>query len=257
MFRADLLPLFCVFCTLKVVSRSPQTNNAEGNKDVIFMKRSYKILFLKSLIVAICSAGCANAHKHEDSTQKKYIERVQSLEKEVQDLVVQNSVLKSAVKKKLSVQNSHKLEQKSTSPAVPLQVPHTPVEPEISGEHSLYTSLLQAYWEHDLDKVKRLNSMLLKTYPTSVFADNALFLQASLSYSQGSLGETLQTLNRLIQSYPQSNKVVAAKLLKASLFRRLNLPAQANEIFEKVARDYPGSTEARLAQLEYTKRGKK
>ncbi len=213
--------------------------NAEGNKDVIFMsyiKSSVRIGIV--LLVATCVSGCANFSKKKEPASNKYITQVSKLEKEVKDLATQNSVLKSALKKpKKSVQPEN-------SPTVVLNTK------EVSGEHSLYTAALEAYWARDIEKLKRLNSMLIKTYPKSVHADNSLYLQASLQYSQGALGESLQTLNRIVKDYPNSNKFVSAELMKAMIFSRLNLAEQSNEIYLRISKNYPGSPEARQASLQ-------
>ena len=188
--------------------------------------------------------GCANPGKKKDPASSKYIAQVSKLEKEVRDLATQNTVLKSAIKKSDKQPQSSLVFQSEKGPNVVLN------SKEVSGEHSLYTAALEAYWARDTEKLKRLNNMLIKTFPKSVHADNALYLQASLLYNQGALGESLQTLNRIVNDYPSANKTVSAELMKAMIYSRLNLADQANEIYRRISKLYPGSPESRQAALQ-------
>lgn len=201
-------------------------------------EKVFKLTFPIAIAILLSTLGCANFGKKKPATNSKYIEHVSKLEKEVRDLATQNTVLKTALKKPKAAETSTVV----LSPK------------ETSSEHSLYTAALEAYWIRDIEKLKRLNSMLLKTFPKSVHADNSLFLQASLLYNNGALGESLQTLDRIVKSYPHSNKVVSAELMKATIYSRLNLAEQSNEIYKRIVKQYPGSTEARQAALQITEK---
>lgn len=212
-----------------------------------YIKASIRVSFSLCIIalVSLFLVGCMSQSKKKESSSEKYISQVSKLEKEVRDLATQNSVLKSAVKR-----------SKAETSVVPQSNPSLVLNTkDISGEHSLYTAALESYWARDLEKLKRLNSMLIKTFPKSVHADNALYLQASLLYNQGALAESLQTLNRIIKDYPLANKAVSAELMKAMIYARLNLAEQAREIYLRISKQYPGSPESRQAALQINETG--
>lgn len=202
----------------------------EGNKDVIFKKHVNAVLFF-SLAFAL---GCQTGQTKPDPKKAAYIHQVNDLEKRVRELAELNAVLKT--KNKMSAKANI---EKS------LNVQSSPNE-----EHSLYAAALESYWMRDLQKLTRINSMLVKSFPKSTYADNALLLQANLLYSQGSFGEALQILNKITDQYPHANKVVSALALKSLIYERLNLAEQSIGVLRTIVKNYPGSQEALRAEMQ-------
>lgn len=198
-----------------------------------------KIIFVLFLIQTVL--GCSTPKKQNPSTSQKLVKQVDQLEKEIQKLVVENSVLKTEMKTK----KTNTIAKSSKKSVMTVQGPE-----KINGEHSLYAAVLNSYWSRDLEKTQRFTTMLLKSYPKSVHIDNALYLLGTLQYSENKLGESLQTFSRIVKEYPNSNKYVSAEMQKAEIYERLNLSETAQEIYYKIQKNYPGSPEANQAKIK-------
>lgn len=126
----------------------------------------------------------------------------------------------------------------------------TPDVPPLSGEHLLYSNLIGSYRLDQHDEAERSLFLLLKAYPSSVHADNALFLLALSARRRGEPEQALRYLDQLIQNYPLGNKVSAALLEKGRLWRQLHKPQRAKRVWLAVIRKFPLSIEALEADRE-------
>ena len=99
-------------------------------------------------------------------------------------------------------------------------------------------------------ELKKSTELLLKSYPDSVFADNALYLDGLLCFEANQLPQAEQFLNRVISELPQSNKVVAAIFAKAMIAKKMKKYGQAESVLQQVARTFPGSPEAGRVNFE-------
>ncbi len=159
----------------------------------------------------------------------------------------------------------------AVSPELPAPLPHsfaapsrtqtakhlvTPPEPaasvstEKTGEHYLYSKILETYRSRNVAQIERTLELLLKTYPESVFADNAIYMSGLLAFESGDYKAALKKFDLLLKDYPRSNKAVAALFAKASIEKRSGHAPQAKHDFLQLRDLYPGSPEAARVAVE-------
>lgn len=143
------------------------------------------------------------------------------------------------------------------APVLPQRLPQkqaaqTPisVSPAKTGEHFLYSKILETYRSRNDDEMQKTLQLLLKTYPESVFADNALYLSGLMAFESGNLSVAQKQFERLLKDYPRSNKAVSALFAKASIEKRLGRGGNAKRGFVKIRDQYPGSPESQRASTE-------
>lgn len=118
------------------------------------------------------------------------------------------------------------------------------------SEVELYQQIVERFRaEDEIGLVSRVQTML-RQFPLSAHADNALYLLGKHYYQQKDFPRSIRYLNQLERDYPNSNKLVSAKFIKAMTFRRMNLDEQAQGVFQDLVRRYPGSPEAYRAMNE-------
>ena len=129
---------------------------------------------------------------------------------------------------------------------------YSPVEvgTEQTGEQRLYSKVLEVYREHRLAEMQKSVSLLLKTYPESIYADNALYLAGLLAFENGDADRASYYMERVLREYPHGNKAVSALFAKAMVEKRRGKPQQARTLLQDVRKYYPGSPEATRANLE-------
>lgn len=130
--------------------------------------------------------------------------------------------------------------------------PQTPisVSPAKTGEHFLYSKILETYRSRNGDEMQKTLQLLLKTYPESVFADNALYMSGLMAFETGNLSLAQKQFEQLLKEYPRSNKAVSALFAKASIEKRTGRTANAKRGFARVRDLYPGSPEAQRVSTE-------
>jgi TolA-binding protein len=136
--------------------------------------------------------------------------------------------------------------------AVPVGLAPTPiaVSSEKTGEHYLYSKVLETYRMKKTEEMQKSIELLLKSYPESVFADNAIYLAGLLAFEGGDLTSALKQFDKLLRDYPRSNKAVAALYAKASIEKRSGRISDAKRGFLQVRDLYPGSPEAARVSVE-------
>ena len=135
---------------------------------------------------------------------------------------------------------------KSTSPADEIFAANS----GSSGEHYLYSKVVNSYREHKMAELTKSTHLLLKSYPDSVFADNALYLNGLLSFEMRDYARAEQFMNQVIREYPQGNKVVGAIFAKAMIAKKMKKYSQSESVLQQVARTFPGSPEAGRVNYE-------
>lgn len=118
------------------------------------------------------------------------------------------------------------------------------------GEKIVYQKILTAYQKSDLVGIYRERDLLLKYYPKSVHADNALYLTGLLDLQKGRFGEALKNFNKITNEYALGNKVAGALFAKGVTYKRLNLKQQAHSVLMKVIKEFPNSPESQRAEME-------
>ena len=138
----------------------------------------------------------------------------------------------------------------SATPVAPKQPSSISVSPEKTGEHYLYSKILETYRARNAREMETTLGLLLKSYPESVFADNALYLSGLMSFENGDLNGSKLKFDRLLKDFPRSNKAVAALFAKASIERKLGRSNEAKRAFIQVRDLFPGSPEAARVAVE-------
>ncbi len=119
-----------------------------------------------------------------------------------------------------------------------------------SAEHNLYAKVIASYRQKKLPDLKRVTEILLKTYPQSVFADRAIFLNARLDFENANVQAALAECEKLIRFYPNANKIVSAYFLKAQILKKQGNVFEAKSVLADVQSYFPGSPEAYRVPLE-------
>jgi TolA-binding protein len=119
-----------------------------------------------------------------------------------------------------------------------------------TSEQRLYSKVLESYRRHSVAETTKSVQLLLKTYPDSVYADNALYLAGLLSFEKGDLARAAEFMERVLREYPRGNKVVSALFAKAMIQKNQGRWLDARNILRGVRQHYPGSPEAARAVLE-------
>lgn len=115
---------------------------------------------------------------------------------------------------------------------------------ELSGEHLLYSKVIDSYRGKTLGDLTRAVELMEKAYPSSIYTDNALYLKAELALLKGQLQNSLDTIDTLLSNYPTSNKRVSALYLKSQALHQTNQPKASALARAEVEKRYPGSIEA-------------
>ncbi len=119
-----------------------------------------------------------------------------------------------------------------------------------SAEHNLYAKVIASYRQKKLSDLKRVTEILLKTYPQSVFADRAIFLNARLDFENANDQSALNACEKIIRDYPNANKIVSSYFLKAQILKKQGRIFEAKSVLADVQNYFPGSPEAYRVPLE-------
>lgn len=119
-----------------------------------------------------------------------------------------------------------------------------------TGEHFLYSKILETYRKRKSGELNKSLRIFLKTYPDSVFADNGLYLAGLLALESHEDRRAATYMDRLLREYPKGNKAVSALFAKGILEKRNKNYSKAKDLFESVQRLYPGSPEAKRVSVE-------
>lgn len=230
--------------------------------------RHRKIKFSLALSAALLlfgGGGCSSFSRQKKAPLSQRLERLegqlQQQAKYLADLQEENLALKSWLKglAKPAQPEEEKESLSDESLATSQQVVQgsstedslVPAgEDDQPGDRFVYASVISAYRTKSLVSIKKNIGLLLKAYPHSVHADNALFLLGQLQQGQGAHDAALVTYDRIIENYPHSNKVPSALLGKALVYKKLQQFEEAHAYLESIQLRFPGSLEAFTAQTE-------
>lgn len=178
-----------------------------------------------------------------------YEERIQVLERElrrrqleIQDLKDRNAVLEARLRRGEPTPEAIETPQK--------EAPTRAANPEPTGEQMLYSKILQTYRKRNLSEMEKSLALLMKTYPDSVYADNALYLCGQLAFELGNHQLAGQYMDRVLRDYPKGNKAVSALFAKAIIEKKLARFDQAKRLLEQLRDQYPGSPESMRVATE-------
>jgi TolA-binding protein len=121
---------------------------------------------------------------------------------------------------------------------------------QATSEHFLYSKVLDSFRTKDEAALRKSEELLEKSYPDSVFADNAAYLEAELALQLGDRNRALRLFDALLNRYPNGNKAGAAMYGKAMVLRESKRAAAARDVLRALRVRYPGSPEAIRAERE-------
>ena len=119
-----------------------------------------------------------------------------------------------------------------------------------SAEHNLYAKVIASYRQKKPTDLKRVSEILLKTYPQSVFADRAIFLNARLAFENSDDQLALSECDRIIKNYPNAPKLVSTYFLKAQILKKHGRVNEAKSVLTEIQTYFPGSPEAFRTPVE-------
>jgi TolA-binding protein len=143
----------------------------------------------------------------------------------------------------------------STSTAPPMErlggekTPNV-LDASLTGEQLLYSKVLESYRTHKMDELQKTLQILLKTYPDSIFADNAVYMAGLLAFESGELNRADLLMDRVLRDFPRGNKAVSAMFAKAMIQKKSRKLFEARHTLASLRQLYPGSPEAARADVE-------
>lgn len=124
------------------------------------------------------------------------------------------------------------------------------------GEKAIYLRFLDSYRKGQIVEAYRFKDLLLKNYPQSIHADNAVYLTGMLDMQRGRFAEAIKNFGAVQTLYPAGNKVPAALYAKSMTYNKLNMNQLSLQILEEVIKKYPGSPESQRAWMDLRLKGK-
>jgi TolA-binding protein len=118
------------------------------------------------------------------------------------------------------------------------------------GEKVAYAEIIQNYRKENLSQTVKSVEVLLKFYPKSVYADNALYLMGILYMKNNQMGPAIRSFDQVIKDYPKGNKRASAMFAKSIAYKNLSLNGNAKRYLQDVIKSYPGSVESQRAWVE-------
>lgn len=118
------------------------------------------------------------------------------------------------------------------------------------SDMAIYSDIVSSYQANDAMKLRYHLQSMMKKYPQSSYADNALYLAGRLSMENKNYPQALAHFKTITEKYPRSNRFVTAQFAKAMAYKKMNLSKQAREVFADIKNKYPGSPESLRAQNE-------
>ncbi|QDK38309.1 tol-pal system YbgF family protein [Bdellovibrio sp. NC01] len=118
------------------------------------------------------------------------------------------------------------------------------------SDMNLYAEMVSAYEADDEIAFKSRMQSLLSRFPSSSYADNALYLAGRLAVNHNNYPEAIRYFGRVEKEYPKSDKVTAATFAKAMTYKKMNLGEFAKRSLVEVRAKYPGSPESFRANAE-------
>jgi len=118
------------------------------------------------------------------------------------------------------------------------------------SDKDIYREAFNAMDAGDLEKAKTLFEELVKQYPQSSLADNALYWIGEIYYSHNDYETAAKYFQEVMDKYPGANKVPDAMLKLALCYKGLGQYDKAVELLQRVMDEYQGTPEAAIARVK-------
>lgn len=212
------------------------------------------------LIVCVsCIMTAANTYAENSDSQRLEDLRKQLTEKDatLEKLREQNLVLRELSDKVPAETRPGKLKSHTGVPTLKLNQQTGVIAYEDEGdvkapegERIAYGNVLQNYQTGKLSETIRYKNILLKYFPKSSYADNAIYLVGMLHFEKGFYAEAIRSFDQLIKFYPRGNKRASALYGKASAYQKLKLKKPSESVLKQILEQYPGSQESHRAVVD-------
>jgi TolA-binding protein len=191
------------------------------------------IRYLLCFVLFSSAWGCASVRRDPFETGRLEKQRAQYLERQ-----------RRSEEKKLKTVLSDMQKSK------PNRVLKSYALPQPTTEESLYTEVMNAYLVRDAERLSFMVGEFIQRYSKSIYADNALYLNAQMQMSVGDSSVALKSYEQILRDYPASNKYASALLGKGIAYRKLRLFDFSQNAFNEVKKNFPGSPESYKVILE-------
>ncbi len=118
------------------------------------------------------------------------------------------------------------------------------------NEEQVYIDVIKSFRLRNQLALRKHVDILLKEYPKSSYADNAIYLRGQAMMQNRQYTEAIREFQKIGDLYPRSNKMVSALFSKAQAYRKLSLYDVSEKTFKQIKKQYPGSPEAERCDLE-------
>lgn len=131
----------------------------------------------------------------------------------------------------------------------------TPATPRMSGAKAMYDTGLAKYNAGDLEGARGVFDELLKKYPNSDLAPNALYWKGETYYSQKDYAQAILTFKEVTGRFPRHHKSAAALLKIGMSYDNVSDPDNAIFYLRALVEDFPMSEAAKKARKELNRLG--
>jgi tol-pal system protein YbgF len=128
-------------------------------------------------------------------------------------------------------------------PNAPVDLRSAPLPPD----EQLYREAYGAYKSGNMDQAVALFEDLLRKFPKSTFASDAVYWSGESRFAQGRYDEAVLMYDRVLKEFPGSKKELNALLKQGQAFEKMGDPKSARIIFQKIVTEHPHTVQARLA----------
>lgn len=112
-------------------------------------------------------------------------------------------------------------------------------EGRLDRDYALYQrGLILTYQEKDNEAKTQFDKVILQ-FPTSRYADDALFQSANIDLSKGNYPVAIRSYTKLIKEKPKSYLVPAALLKRALAYNNIQVYEEAIKDYKKILSDFP------------------
>ena len=139
-------------------------------------------------------------------------------------------------------------EAKKEGVAAPDQAP-VPVTPAAPGTPvTLYNRGQDLFLAGNFDEARKVFQTLVKSFPSSDLADNALYWEGETYYSEKDFYKAADKFMEVPAKYPAGNKAPDAILKAGFSYLEVYSDAKAKDLFERLIKSYPASEAAAKAR---------
>jgi tol-pal system protein YbgF len=128
-------------------------------------------------------------------------------------------------------------------PGPPVEIANAPV----SADEKAYKDAYTLFKGRSFDQAVLQFEDLLKNYPKSQLAADAVYWIGEARFAQGRFDEAVLQFDRVLKDFPGSKKELSALLRQGQAFEKMGDSRSAKIIFEKLVSGYPHTAQGRIA----------